>query len=564
VPTIRQIIEGLLPDGSRADDPLWKGCPVWPPDAFAVAATLVARSACYAKFRVGSGAPRRYVTEVRKDGRDWIRIWNKAKRYPTEVPARVQSYWDTLAACDEQVAVETRGGDRDPPWWNAAMRLLAASDEACEGVGFDHDPEPGDTRDPTSALAKAVRMVRTVLRTKEERERILRDSTICRRVKPEIACVQPKSRTAQVGCTLRSLSHHLALLPASGEARAEWFLPPVRRSGQLNLLLVPFPYRIPSRSFEPRFPDKTRTGHYFGVSPDHWLYENGLRVGRVVEFLSGLVDEAKKQGGVVHGIVLPELALDIDTAQKAAATLGEKYKGELELFISGVAASGRNAVYTVAYDEQGAGVWPWIQPKHHKWRLDAGQICRYRLAHVLDPSKLWWEDTKLGERFVRLLVFRHGATISALVCEDLARTDPAQALLRSLGPNLVLALLMDGPQVQPRWPGQYATVLAEDPGSSVLTLTSLGMVRRAHTGALRSTWQVALWKEYGSSTAEEIHLDEGAHALLATLFVKTGEETTLDGRSDGGTAMRVSFGQCRQVTHKSPPDWIRELCSDES
>jgi hypothetical protein len=52
--------------------------------------------------------------------------------------------------------------------------------------------------------------------------------------------------------------------------------------------------------------------------------------------------------------------------------------------------------------------------------------------------------------------------------------------MNAIGPNLVIALLMDGPQLENRWPARYATVLAEDPGSAVLTVTSLGMVRRSN------------------------------------------------------------------------------------
>jgi len=36
----------------------------------------------------------------------------------------------------------------------------------------------------------------------------------------------------------------------------------------------------------------------------------------------------------------------------------------------------------------------------------------------------------------------------ALVCEDLARPDPVANIVRAVGPNLVIALLMDGPQTK--------------------------------------------------------------------------------------------------------------------
>ena len=184
---------------------------------------------------------------------------------------------------------------------------------------------------------------------------------------------------------------------------------------------------------------------------------------------------------------------------------------------------------------------------------------------VLDPAKLWWEDTKLGERILRLLVFRHGATLAALICEDLARTDPAQALLRSLGPNLVIALLMDGPQVQARWPGQYATVLADDPWVFGSHVDVAGNDPPCALWRAAERWLAGrLWKEYGKHPADEVKLQDDAHAILATLFVKTGEETTLDRRTDGGTSMHVSLGQWRQIRHPSPPDWIKHLCADDS
>src|SRR5207237_10901568 len=102
---------------------------------------------------------------------------------------------------------------------------------------------------------------------------------------------------------------------------------------------------------------------------------------------------------------------------------------------------------------------------------------------------------------------------STLVCEDLARIDPVQAALRAVGPNLVIVLLMDGPQFERRWPGRYATVLADDPGCAVLTLTSLGMVRRSTVPGDDDCREIALWKESPSSAARELKLPKGAHGL---------------------------------------------------
>ncbi len=58
--------------------------------------------------------------------------------------------------------------------------------------------------------------------------------------------------------------------------------------------------------------------------------------------------------------------------------------------------------------------------------------------------------------------------LTAMVGENPARVDPCQELIRSIGPNLIVALLMDGPKLSTRWPARYTTVSAEDPGCSVL------------------------------------------------------------------------------------------------
>jgi hypothetical protein len=62
-------------------------------------------------------------------------------------------------------------------------------------------------------------------------------------------------------------------------------------------------------------------------------------------------------------------------------------------------------------------------------------------------------------------------TFCVLICEDLAQSDTLPEVLRRVGPTLVYAPLLDGPQITSRWAARYASVFA-DPGSAVLTLTS--------------------------------------------------------------------------------------------
>ncbi|HEX5887886.1 MAG TPA: hypothetical protein VFY61_04250, partial [Pyrinomonadaceae bacterium] len=121
------------------------------------------------------------------------------------------------------------------------------------------------------------------------------------------------------------------------------------------------------------------------------------------------------------------------------------------------------------------------------------------------------------------------------ICEDLARQDPIAELVRAVGPNLVIALLMDGPQLPSRWPARYATVLADDPGSSVLTLTSIGMAELSRPPSVATgSRAIALWKDAKTGQAITIDLPkdkQGAVLSLSRVFVK---EYAADGRDDGG------------------------------
>jgi hypothetical protein len=93
-----------------------------------------------------------------------------------------------------------------------------------------------------------------------------------------------------------------------------------------------------------------------------------------------------------------------------------------------------------------------------------------------------------------------------------------------------------GPQLKARWSGRYATVLADDPGSSVLTLTSLGMATLCRPfGTHTPSRNIALWKDPKTGGPHEITLPEGAAAIVLTISAEFAEEWSADGRSDGGS-----------------------------
>jgi hypothetical protein len=85
--------------------------------------------------------------------------------------------------------------------------------------------------------------------------------------------------------------------------------------------------------------------------------------------------------------------------------------------------------------------------------------------------------------------------LASLVCEDLAHNDDIAQLIRSVGPTIVVNVLLDGPQLNSRWTARYASVLADDPGSAVLTLTSYGMVERSRPAGRDASRVIALEKD---------------------------------------------------------------------
>ena len=120
-------------------------------------------------------------------------------------------------------------------------------------------------------------------------------------------------------------------------------------------------------------------------------------------------------------------------------------------------------------------------------------------------------------------------------------------MIRAVGPNLVFALLMDGPQLSHRWPGRYAMALADDPGSSVLSVTSLGLLERSNHRYQSSKRIIALWRD-PLGTTRELDLPKDKQALLLSLTRKATEEYTLDGRGDGGSAYIWRLGGCVPIT----------------
>ena len=187
------------------------------------------------------------------------------------------------------------------------------------------------------------------------------------------------------------------------------------------------------------------------------------------------------------------------------------------------------------------------QAKHHRWSLDDGQICQYHLSGVLQPHIRWWEAAEIPRRSVQFVELGDGVTLASLVCEDLAQTDDVADVIRSVGPMIVVTPLLDGPQLGSRWAARYASVLADDPGSAVLTLTSFGMAQRCRPPGFGRSPVVALWKGPGQET-REIPLEPGAQGILLSATAARAAKRSYDGRrplDNGSQFFDVSIRQIR-------------------
>ncbi len=471
-----------------------------------------------------------------------------------------------------------------PKWWQVALELMITADEASEGVGFTPiQLDPASWSDLYWFERPYVRNMREeFLRRSAMRDNDAADNGIPQHrslaytslsdARQDVACVLPKARTTAVGCTLRSLSHHLALLPAKGIARGRWY-PAVDMAAtlddvELNVLLVPFPFSISDTSFH-GFLGRTRVGTSFGffeVKPD-WLGREdpksvSLFIDKLYAFVVDLAADAltTHQATSIDAIVFPELALRFDVYVALKARLKERFP-DLEVFVSGLSDDGKGrqgnfvAVSTMPKSQSPSpkakssrdhfttdpafsdAMRTTVREKHHRWKLDRHQLDGYGLSGALNPKLDWWEDIDLLSRRVDFTVFRKNSVIAAMICEDLARVDPCQELLRAVGPNLVVALLMDAPQLPTRWPARYATILSDDPGSSVLTLTSRALMTRQHVLGLRKSEKpedrvIALWRDDHYGVARPIACPHDCHGVWLKLWSSRTTDTSLDGRVD--------------------------------
>ena len=157
-------------------------------------------------------------------------------------------------------------------------------------------------------------------------------------------------------------------------------------------------------------------------------------------------------------VILPELSLNEQSLDQLSELLLKQLVPPMVVCGVALAANNptefpRNTCVTLNFVEMPDGSKRYartVQDKHHRWRLDARQIKQYGLGSRLDPSRDWWEACSVFNREINFHAVTSWLTLCTLICEDLARPDPIGNVVRCIGPNLVVALLMDGPQLSNR------------------------------------------------------------------------------------------------------------------
>ena len=489
---------------------------LWPPDIFALTAVLLEETGIY---RLVVSPPKGYAwpphskwaSFARHTGRDWQAQFEHGK---SSTP--VAALLDVILIAAETPLAQLRV-DAEGCWrlCKAILSLNAIADEACVNAGI-----------PTG------RKENTRFHT-EANVRLTSAGTLAKdRVR--WATVLPKLRTPQIGITTRSMSMHVAL--DRSEVGVNWSVGGLlkkRKEKKLNLLLLPWPLKIKTTDFR-AVPGPTDHDDYFEYSASERLSYSRIRK---------LIEEAKKEVGDINAVILPELAVHAKQLPRIKRVLKEQ--GVFGL-LAGTRDRNKNYAHLARLYGSGGDWTDQEQHKHHRWCIDESQIRQYHLGSSLHPSKRWWENIDIQPRQINFLAINGWLTMCALICEDLARSEPGLDTICAVGPTLVVALLLDGPQLEARWPGRYASVLADDPGSSVLSVTALGMAERSRPKGMPASRVVALWKDARTGSSQ-IELEPGAQGVVLTLCAEYVREWTADGRNDEGAAGVLSLAGVHQV-----------------
>jgi hypothetical protein len=529
---------GAISGGGFTDELL-----AWPPDVFALTNVLLDRSEAF-RFALSPPDGVRWPPAGTGDwgdavvdaGREWS-AWVEDRR--GSAPSMLAEEW-AVALERADLPLADLGEGRDWRVCRALLSLHAIADEACAGLG-----SATERADGRGAGYRA-----------RARELLARTGSLAR-VPPRRVRVLPKVRTPPTG---RPAFSRYACVQGAG-LEASWHKLPTRHLGTdpraeyVNLLLLPWPLRIRESDF------RAVEGSVQRLERDPFGFFEFAPAERLdLELVDRVLTAALDEVDDVDVVVLPESAVDESEIDQLEAVLDRHGVVYLTAGVRQHAAvPGRlphNWVHIGVNPRLRKGAGPptgrgreWFhirQNKHHRWALDERQIYQYNLAGALHPHVRWWEAMEVPARSLQFVTVGEEITIVSLVCEDLAETDQLADVIRSVGPTVVFTVLLDGPQLASRWAARYASVLADDPGSVVLTLTSFGMTQRSRPPGLGASRIVALLKD-ADHGLREIPLEPGAHAVLLTACGSRAIRRTADGRRPVDTGLHYFGAAVHQI-----------------
>lgn len=536
---IRSYIKSIMESVNKGNDnTLLTDWLAWPPDVFAVTSLILETTGAYI-FSVFPPRNAQFPSKsnwqevLYQAGQHWL-DWMLEAPNIGSIPKDEHKYfegfekhWDTYTLDDIKHFIkdikDIEDVDKDAidsDLWclcESILFLHILSDELCEGYGI-----PSSTskyKDHSKAeLYQSVKFIANTL---------LAYTGSLSRLPFYIIKVFPKLRAPNVGMTLRGLSRYLTAHRT--EIDIQWRTMPWVNIDEnvLNILIVPYPHEFEPTWFQPSTYMTKRASsemtRYFTYTGPQEEFDAAI--------LINLLAKAERAMQRIHLVVFPEQSITKENLDKILNKLAEeKSRNKLPMVVAGIRegkTSSELQQNKVILSTFFAGKWYQIeQSKHHRWKLNESQIKNYNLGGMLAASKEWWEAMQIPQRQLSVLAPNEWLTLCPLICEDLARQEPVSSIIRGIAPSLLIALLLDGPQLKDRWPARYATVFADDPGTSVLTVSALGIVKRSGIldGRAGNT-TVSLWKDI-STSAQEIKIETGEisekHDLNSNPKIKKG------------------------------------------
>jgi hypothetical protein len=538
-----------------AETPITDELLEWPADLFALTNLILARSEAY-RFALSppeevQWPPRRFsnwadaVAEASGQWGAWLEDRERA------FPDLLAEEW--TAFCGRvQIPLEHLAEGRDWRACEALLTLHAIADEACAGLGIALSRFGGN-----GCVYRA-----------RGRELLARTGSLAR-IQSHSLRVLPKVRTPPNGTSIRSFSRYACVQGPGVQAR--WHKMPIRRNGtdpyarHANLLLLPWPLRVRESDFRPvegSVQRQTKEPYgFFEFAPSEKLD---------LDLVDRMIVAARDEVDSVDSVMRPESAVEASEVDDLEALLDSHGVGMLTTGVRQPSSQSDppcNWVHVGVNPrlEKGGSIpassgeqWFHVrQNKHHRWSLNEKQILQYHLGGALHPDIRWWETMKVPRRMVHFIEHGDEIAIVSLICEDLAQIDSVAEVIRSVGPTVVYAPLLDGPQISSRWSARYASMLADDPGSAVLTLTSFGMVQRSRPHGRDSSPVVGLLKDPVRGL-REIRLESGAQGVLLTVCGSRTTRRSADGRHPIDNATEyfdVAVHQVRASSRGS--DWSK-------